>query len=73
MITANNEKKEETRGTAAGFLNDRMMLSVTQMHTAARRSGREKFGYGGITVSWYHGDVSHIRYQCCLAVAAELL
>lgn len=53
MIIANNEKKEETTGTAAGFLNDRMMLSVTQMHTAARHSGREKLGCRRITVPWW--------------------
>lgn len=64
MITANDEKKEETRGTAAGLLNDRMTLLVRQKYAAAQHSRREKPGCGGITVSWYQGGVSHISVAC---------
>lgn len=64
MIAANDGKKDETRGTAAGLLNDRMMLSVRQAQTTARRSRHEKLGRGEITVSWYHGGVSHIGVAC---------
>lgn len=60
VIMANDEKKRETRGTPAGLLNDRMMLSVRQKHAAGRRSRREKLGCAGITATWFRGGMSHI-------------
>lgn len=64
MSEVTDEGKDETRGTSAGLLNDRMTPSVRRMQAAARGSRREKLGCGGITVSWYGGGVSHSSAAC---------
>lgn len=50
---ANDEKKEETRGTTEGSLNGRMTLLVRQTQAVAQAAGVKS---PGVEESQYHGS-----------------
>lgn len=54
-MTATDEKKEETGGTAAGLLNGRMTLSVRQR--CMQLLGTAGVKSSGVEESQYHGGV----------------